>query len=479
MVSLEESKTYELQPKLPDDHASTALIINAVHRINKRLSFLDLPIKARTKIYDYVAEQKDAAPGSYSCTVMGRFPVKVWYPWRPTYLSFAIACKEIAEAMVPRMYPAGMMLYIDFFASDSARRLADPDPVERLTIAYFPLRLDLLKKLQIDLVCTPNPSNLDELITIPNEEVLSKLVEYINRCEALERFLMRFRQWDLWGKEQLETMLRLWGSITVKCEIKLYDDPRPQHYKGDTLVQLSHESLMTHFGGDRSEMNSTDHTMTHSPSLEPTAITHVLAQPDSAPAPRLGFLDLPPEIRIMIYDLISSSIDIYRYSNRRYQWNLMNSYPCDLGWDSRMTTYLSSAMSCREVSQILVPRLYAQLYMRITIVSDEDFDEQIGNQYDDLRMLPFPLLLDLLTVLEIQTSPTKHTSRDLEDLLAYAKCFRGLRTFEINFVEGWTRIRTHQILEMWPSITIKCGISLTWDENCLFPLDHIEKLIGE
>ncbi|GAM87090.1 hypothetical protein ANO11243_051110 [Dothideomycetidae sp. 11243] len=198
--------------------------------------------------------------------------------------------------------------------------------------------------------------------------------------------------------------------------------------------------------------------------------------------PRLGFLDLPQEIKLMVYNIVEE--DHLKDDNFYCSRILLEEYPCELSWWDERPTYLPFAYTCREVFRVMIPRLYSGLTMHITLAADGESEKILGDSYVEAQKSPDPVLLDLLKDVVISLSCTRHAKRDLEAVMGYLEDYRALRTITVQFGDDWTLRQAQRIVKIWPSIVIRCGIMLRFSERELSecrepPWSIYDPLIGQ
>ncbi|GAM87089.1 hypothetical protein ANO11243_051100 [Dothideomycetidae sp. 11243] len=131
----------------------------------------------------------------------------------------------------------------------------------------------------------------------------------------------------------------------------------------------------------------------------------------------------------------------------------MDLYPCSVDCFKGKPKSLAFTLTCREVAQAMVSRMYSWLMMEIDLVPDKWFNYKVDNTYDDLSKSPFPLLRRYLTHVHITISATRHAAVDLRDVLGYLEGFENITLLLCEFVDWWTPKLARPIVELWPPIT--------------------------
>ncbi|GAM87086.1 hypothetical protein ANO11243_051070 [Dothideomycetidae sp. 11243] len=166
-----------------------------------------------------------------------------------------------------------------------------------------------------------------------------------------------------------------------------------------------------------------------------------------------GFLDLPTEIKEIIYDLIAQHcLSPEPHVCRVYV--VPDLFTCYLEWpDRRGPGYFSFAMTCREIAGAMIPRMYDELSMAIDCVIWPGHKPLVPN---------FPHLQQLLKEADVcynnDHDPKKRTS--MQSALLYLQDFRNLSSVDVHFDE-MDPSHLAAIVAFWPSLKINCEIALT------------------
>ncbi|GAM87087.1 hypothetical protein ANO11243_051080 [Dothideomycetidae sp. 11243] len=154
---------------------------------------------------------------------------------------------------------------------------------------------------------------------------------------------------------------------------------------------------------------------------------------DSHVRSQLGFLDLPQEVKDMIYGLVAETWT-RPVEPRPPGYRLLDSFNCRIFWNGDKPAYASLALVCRETYAAMVPRMYAAMKLWIEIGDMYFLDLRYGNRQKKERQQSnpalttmYPLLSEWATTVKIDAELASHRlPLDLPVNMDYLSGYRAL-----------------------------------------------------